>query len=136
MIAENTAYAYLFKPNNTSIYALTEQNSNFDNLKSELILGLAECTDKKNQTHIRHLQIRPDAMYVNNESRTICGCGSAMLKSLKKIYKKIKKELLKDSNIKKSYNSNGFHPRKDSKNSDFLIWQNNIINKIKSFFGF
>ena len=137
IIAENTAYAYLLKTNNTSVYALTEQNSNFDKLKSELILGLADCTDKRNQTYIRHLQIRPDAMFVNNKSRTICGCGSAILKALKDIYNKICLVSLKDENIKKFYASNGFHPRKDSTNSDFLIWEEKSIgSKIKSFFGY
>ena len=114
------------------VYALTAQQKNFDKLKPNKILGLAEMrNDNKNPENriLQHLQVKPSAINLeNNDKKTYKRTGTAILTSLKKIYNNI--SLFADSpSTEKFYKKNGFI--EDFFCHGHMVWSSNIFKMIK-----
>lgn len=75
-----------FPGSDYKIYALTKQAENFDSLKADDILGLAEISlTGKNKIHVNYLQVDPEQVYkIEPDYNKI---GSRILDSLKNLYK-------------------------------------------------
>ena len=116
-----------------NIYALTTQKDKFERLKYSKILGLAEMRidDKRpNFDWLYHLQVKPNAMNVNNlGEKTHKHVGTGILKSLKKVYKNICLYSEDSPNIEAFYKSNDF--KNDYISIRRYFWTNNIFTKLK-----
>lgn len=97
------------------IYALTTQNTDFENLDDRNILGavLGETT-KKDFLYIDYLQVNPKYIYYPDTDYK--RNGSAILDSLKTHYSEIMLKPTKGS-TEKFYEKNGFH-----KVGDLMVW--------------
>ena len=115
------------------VYILTSQQSNFDKLHFANILGLASMRKEENTPSeflLRYLQVRPSAMNVNQKYKVNYKyVGTAILKSLKKIYNTISLQADNDKNIKNFYKHNGFIP--DFEGSRHYWWSSNPIKRLK-----
>ena len=114
------------------IYALTTQKDKFSKLKPAKILGFAEM--RKDEAFpkydlLYHLQVKPDAINVNNSDAKYKYVGTSILNSLKKIYKNIFLYSEGNPNVKKFYQNNGFI--EDSMLRRRYLWTSNIFRKIK-----
>ena len=118
-----------FKP--IEVYALTSQQNNFENLKADYILGLAEIRNNKNNSNLKilnHIQVRPNAINVNQTNKLAYKhVGSAILESLKKIYKDISLVAVEDDNVYGFYKRNGFID--DFNGSRHFQWSSNIFKR-------
>ena len=114
------------------VYALTSQQKNFDKLQANNILGLAEMRfDEKNPKNmiLNHLQVRPNAMNVNQLNKTNYKyIGSSILTSLKKIYKHISLSTDGNENVERFYKHNGFID--EYKGSGDFRWSKNPIKRL------
>ena len=115
------------------IYALTEQKEDFDRLNPLKILGIAEMREdnfrpKFKQLH--YLQVKPGVINVNNSGRKFYKyTGTAILNSLKKIYKNISLFSFENKNVKQFYEKNGFI--EDFMGKNHYIWSTNLLTKLK-----
>lgn len=102
-------------PKKFKVYALTSQNSDFENLDDRNILGavLGE-TPKKDFLYIDYLQVNPEYIYYPNANYK--RNGSAILDSLKKHFSEIMLKPTKGA-TEKFYEKNGFH-----KVGDLMVW--------------
>jgi hypothetical protein len=83
-----------------------------------------------NEFLLRYLQVRPSAMNVNQKYKVNYKyVGTAILKSLKKIYNTISLQADNDKNIKNFYKHDGFIP--DFEGSRHYMWSKNPFKRIK-----
>lgn len=96
-----------YKRARNQIYLLTEQNENFDRLKSSKILGMANMKQWYDATdELAYLQTRPDSMY-KTKRRPFKGIGKALIDTIKDMYKEIE--------LTASYNAAQFYEKQDFK---------------------
>ena len=92
----------------SEIYMLTTQDKDFDKLKAENILGLADVTllgsDKR--ILLEHLKVNP--FIKNDKSAQIKGVGTALLDSLKSMYTRIILISIDKDSVKDFYRRNSF----------------------------
>ena len=113
------------------VYAITSQKDKFESLDSEKILGLAEMRDdiRPNYKRLHYLQVNPKAINVNQTGdKNYKLVGRKMIKSLKKIYKRIALDSADSPNIEKFYQNNCFI--KDYRTEGRYLWSSNIIERI------
>lgn len=114
-------------------YAITEQKEDFDRLDPLKILGIAEMRDdnyRKGFKELHHLQIKPGVINVDNNGRKFYKhAGTAILNSLKKIYKNISLFSNDSKNVQKFYEKNGFI--EDFMGKNHYIWSTNLFIKLK-----
>lgn len=118
---------------NIKIYALTDQNNNFDKLKAKSILGIAEIREKKENKKgiLWYLQVKPDSINVSPDfAPKNKGCGSAMLKSLKQLYDSIELSSTDSESVRKFYKDNGF---RNPIFANRFIWKIGILERLKRF---
>lgn len=114
------------------VYALSTQEKNFDKLKPNKILGIVEMRNDNNNPKSRkiyHLQVKPSAINVNNLKNKYKHVGSSILKSLKKIYKRMSVFADDNPNIVQFYIRNGFI--EDYQGKNHLSWNSNIFERLK-----
>lgn len=95
----------------TRIFAVTEQNDNFEKLNDEKILGLAEVSTRKpKEYYISYIQVDPKNVYsITPEFKRV---GTRILDSIKSMADRI--VLSPNSrNTAKFYEGNGFKPCQD-----------------------
>ena len=66
---------------NKHVFAITSQVDDFDNLRADDVLAVAEFIEKKNLNELEYLQVNPDCAYVNPHS-CFKNIGSVMLNFL------------------------------------------------------
>ena len=97
-----------YKRAQNQIYLLTEQNENFDRLKSSKILGMANMKQWFDASdELAYLQTRPDSMH-KFKRRPFKGVGKAILDTVKELYKKKPIELNASYSAAKFYEKEGF----------------------------
>lgn len=118
---------------NIRVFVLTLQKNNFEKLYPSGIIGCTTARDgNKKSTILQHLQVMPLAVNIgNNKSPSHKGSGTAIIKSLKRIYNKIK--LTSDDNplIRRFYRRNGFKENLFIDNR--FSWSIGLIGKAKRF---
>lgn len=67
------------------LYAVTSQNTNFENIDTNQILGLADCFIKDGNANLRFLQAKPE--FVDNPNRTIKNIGASLVQGLTEKFK-------------------------------------------------
>lgn len=96
-----------YKKAQNQIYLLTEQNENFDRLKSSKILGMANMKQWFDSSdELAYLQTRPDSMHTFKR-RPFKGVGKALIDTMKDMYKKIE--------LTASYSAKQFYEKQDFK---------------------
>lgn len=114
------------------VYALTTQQKDFNKLRPNKILGLAEMRNNPKDEKDRilyHLQVKPTSMNVGNYGyKGHKHVGKGLIESLKKIYKNISLFSEDNPNILRFYESNGFI--KDYKGSNHYSWSSNLFKRM------
>ena len=131
-IATNSHWMKSRKYVEIDVYALTTQNNNFERLKPNKILGLAEMrndADNPKNRKLWHLQVKPSAINVNNKNKQYKYVGSSMLDSLKKIYKNMSLCSDDNKNIKEFYKKNNFVEYYEGRNH--FSWSSNLFTMLK-----
>ena len=132
-IATATNWMNLKNHRNIRVFVLTLQKNNYEKLCPCGIIGCTTARDgNKKSTILQHLQIMPLAINVgNNKSPSLKGSGTAIIKSLKRIYNKIK--LTSDDNplIRRFYRRNGFKENVFIENR--FSWSIGLIGRINRF---
>ena len=89
-------------------YSLTTQQSGFELLDDEKILGISEVMVRRNPSEIYLCYIEADPKYIYEQTREYKRIGTAMLDSLKKLYSKITLNARDTYAVKKFYLKNDF----------------------------
>lgn len=114
------------------VYALTIQKNNLEKLQPDCILALAEMRFNQNNpqnTLLNYLQVRPNAKYVNQKHKiNYKYVGSAMLESLKGIYKEFFLFADNDKNVEAFYKRNGFID--DFDGTRHYAWSSNFFKRL------
>lgn len=116
-----------------NIYALTTQKDKFDKLKPSKILGFAEMRKNANfpdYDWLHYLQVKPEAMNTQKgENKSFQSVGTAMIKSLKKIYHNITLYAADSPYVENFYKKNGFI--EDYMLTRHYLWSSNIFKRLK-----
>lgn len=115
------------------VYALTTQEKNFDKLKPNKIIGVAEMrSDEKrpNWRKLHYLQVKPDFINIDNsDKKKYKNVGKAIVKSLKKIYSNISLYSDDIKSVKEFYERNGFIS--DYSTINHYSWSSNFFTRLK-----
>ncbi len=119
-----------YKP--IDVYALTLQADDFEKLQYSNILGFSVMRrdDKNfNNTKLYYLQVRPNAINVNNKNKlNYKHIGKSIVSSVKKLYHNITLDSEDNQNIKDFYKSNGFI--EDYYRKNHFAWSDNIFGRL------
>ena len=119
-----------YKP--IDVYALTLQADDFEKLQYSNILGFSVMRrdDKNfNNTKLYYLQVRPNAINVNNKNKlNYKHIGKSIVSSVKKLYHNITLDSEDNQNIKDFYKSNGFI--EDYYRKNHFAWNDNIFGRL------
>lgn len=119
-------YAKNINYKNYKVYALTSQDSNFQYLDDDKILGFAEVIEGVNNNskiYLNHIEGNPEHIY--KTKREISGIGTAMLNGLKDIYNRIDLIARKSKTVKNFYMKNDFTELPPD--SGYFIWIKDIF---------
>ena len=95
---------------NLNFYAITRQNSDFENLSDEDILALAQVySENDGEKKIEYLEADPDNSYKSKADIRYAHAGSAMLDALKALYCGEKIFLHSTTDAVKFYENNHFN---------------------------
>ena len=92
---------------NHELYALTEQETDFEKPDSDKLLGLVHVSPNDDgYTLIEHIEVNPKYLYIKEPEYR--GLGTAMLNSIKQIYDRISCYPLSARSVINFYEKNGF----------------------------
>lgn len=103
---------------NSKFYAITLQKNEFDNIDHKKILGITEIVESDDKISIKFLQVDPMNKWGEPFAK-FKHIGTAIIDSLKSIYKKSSIELRSTNSAMKFYKAIGF-TKKALKSSDFI----------------
>lgn len=112
--------------NKNHIYALTTQNSNFEELNADAILGITNIRETgDNSMFIENLQVHPNIVY--RRCANYRGVGTGILNSLKKICNMITLFSAKEKSVQDFYKRNDFFEYPPD--SNIYVWIKNIFDR-------
>ena len=109
-----------------SVYALTAQNKDFNNLKSEDILGFVDVRNEDDYIYLDFLETKPEYKSSNKKNKEYRNIGTEIINNLKKLTDETcnKIKIWAVSDKIPYYEKNGFvHDGSKYKNS--MIWRKN-----------
>lgn len=114
------------------IYALTLQKDSFETLEPKDIMGILEVIheEQKGAIHLQHIEVKPS--FIKGINRVYRGIGTAMIKSLQKLYTRIELIARDNDDVTRFYEKNGFAQAPEF--PGIFTWIKDVIGDMNSFF--